>query len=428
MAIRTLVAFKRGTTIPSIARKRKRYTIPVAAIAIGALPIVPMPIAGGTPFLLALLGFLLLTVALTWRPFPFSTASLQFLLLCVLLLLTEVISAFFHRTEADFLYVYGRIVWVSTAFLLVVVVAQRDAGERSSILISALTIGLVFLLTAMMIEMLFFPKRELGRDYGWLTFYLPRATGVPNSGGKIGTFLCICFAVGLFCRPFLTRFQKIVLLVGPILGFIAIQGRSTLLALTAVGMVYLIFTAVRKLHRGRVGLSIIPLVVIFMMGLMSADKLADKLIGEGIWERNAVSRISTAQYGIQTLAEYPVFGAGASATREDPTTAGIHNTLLAMGVKSGLLASLTMALIIIFPLYVSVRFGVSAIFFAGASTVGIFIEHLFYPGIINEFLIIHCLVVFSLAPLVSRNRLNRSSSHFEHARVSPPLPFGLRSR
>ena len=380
-----------GSYYDASARPKWGATTWLAVCLLALYPLVPMPIAGGTKYQIALL--CALGVLYILRGQFLSIGKPQFIFLCLsfLLLTWEIIAASFHGSDQDFLYVLGRGLWILNSFLVVIVSAPWVRQGRLDILVWLISLSLLFLLCAMVIESTFFPKREIGRQLGAINIPFPRATGVPNSDGKIGTFLIICWSFYLFVRPVTARWQSLVLGFGPILGLAFLQSRSTLMAFAVTFAIYQIvkWASSRSLVVTTIRSGFLVATLILVFGY--SNQIIGALTGEGIYYKNVEARFTHIEYGFSEITEAPLFGAGAHSVRDESTESGIHNTTLAMSVKSGIPAGILITLITLGPILIfrRVKFITG---YVAACSLGVMTEHLWYPGFINEFLIFSLLL------------------------------------
>ena len=192
-----------------------------------------MPVAGGIPLLLAAMTLLML---LSIRPHLSGTLIVHPPLIgifcCALLMLGwETFAALFHYTMRDLELIAARGVWILLGFGYLTLLTGQGPERTARILSTLLLIGCTSLLTAMAMESAFYPTHEVGRQLGTLNVPWPRATGVPQSDGKIGVYLCLAsvfFVVGFANTRRWTMLLGLLVSVAPIA---FTQSRSTLLGL-----------------------------------------------------------------------------------------------------------------------------------------------------------------------------------------------------
>lgn len=372
-------------------------------LLLALFPVVPMPIAGGVPILITLLVCLVVMNIIRGELVYIENSVLIFLVLTVLLLIWESITALYHSTDKDLQFVLARGLWISVAFIVSVSCGPWVSRGRVDIFAKLLSLSILVLLVAMAMESAFYPTRDIGRQLGLINIPIPRATGVPNSDGKLGTFLVICFAFGLFVKHNVGKNYRVVLIVGPLLGLVFTQSRSTLLALTVTFGIYWVSSIFSKNNIKSAIFKITTILLAIIVVLYFSELILNSIVGEGIYRRNVFSRADHFHYGLAEFSNNPLFGSGANSLREFDDTSGIHNTIIGMSVKSGMLAAMLIGAIIIYPTWVFRKYkGVSS--YTLACTCGILTEHMLYPGFINEFLIFSLLV-----PLAARNSIRRSS-------------------
>lgn len=360
-------------------------------LLLALFPVVPMPIAGGVPIQIALLGCIISLLVVRKGSLFLNKSISIYLLLAILLLGWEAITATYHASDKDFQYVLGRGLWLTMSTIVAFAFGPWVRKGRLDVVSKILSIGLLILLVAMTIESVFFPAREVGRQLGTINIPFPRATGVPNSDGKIGTFLVICFAYYLFVRPDLSVVQRILLQFGPILGLLFTQSRSTLLALAVTFGIYWVAKTLAKHHLRQAVFRLLVISLALGAFYTYQDIIISSLVGEGIYQKNVYARASHFHYGLREFSDNPIFGAGANSIREFDDKSGIHNTVMAMSVKSGIVGGLLISCIILFPAWIfRKRRGIAP--YAFACSAGVFTEHMLYPGFINEFLIFSLLV------------------------------------
>lgn len=374
--------------IPPVAVRRKAppmISTYIGLIALALLPVVPMPIAGGTPISIALLSLILLAQLIGGRRTTLGGTDLLLVAISCSLLALELITVFITGASSDGEYAMARIYWI---VLLVVVLfftnAEIERGNTKFIF-DVLSIGLAILLAAMLSQSLFYPEYDVGRDFGFMQMPIPRATGVPNSDGKIGTFFAICLCVALFYGKRLGRRKHLFLLIGPFAGLFFTQSRSGLLAFAAILALYWMYRCLSDRNLLVLTLRWMAVICGAVVVLYFVNTILVELVGKGTLETNVTARGHLAQYAYDKIAAAPLFGSGAAAIAERITP--VHNTVLAMSVKSGVPAGLLITITLLYPALVfggNMRFT----FFKFALITGFIIEHSLYPGFVNEFIVI----------------------------------------
>ena len=364
----------------------------ILTVLLSLFPVVPMPIAGGVPFQLALLLSIAgMVVMFSVRPPSFDKTDKMFLSLILALFFWESMAAIAHAGNGDALIVMGRGLWFLHCSIVILAMNEIYRARGLAGIAKVVVLSLVILIIVMIIAMIFFPKYERGRQFGIVNIPFPRTTGAPNSDGKIGTFLTVCLAFGYFARGNLPTWQRGVLLIGPWLGLLATQSRSTLAAfIVAIGIHWVYsMVASRNLVSMAVRFLIGGFTIFFVVANLSLLQAA--VIGEGIYEKNYSSRSAHVEVAIERIPQSPLLGLGSDFARVDEDGAGIHNTFLNFAVKSGLPSTFLLILIMFFPMYIFARTG-RTFMFAGSACLGLAVEHLLYPGIINEHIVL-CYVV-----------------------------------
>jgi hypothetical protein len=360
----------------------------ILTVLLGLIPVIPMPIAGGFPIhvavLLSILGMLTL---FSVRELSFDRTDRMFLTLVLCLYFWESIAAMNHGGRGDVMVAMGRGFWALHCGIVILAINEIYRARGLEGVARVLVTSLVILIGVMIVAMIFFPKYTQGRQFGFINIPFPRTTGAPNSDGKIGTFLTICLAFGYFARAGLPWWQRFVLLVGPWLGLMATQSRSTLAAiLVAVGIHWIYsMVASRQLIPTAARFLIGATVLVFMAS--NLDNIRTVIVGEGIYERNYSSRAAHVDVAIERIPQSPLFGLGGQMARVNEGGAGIHNTFLNLAVKSGMPSTFLLILLMFFPLYMFGRTG-KTFMFAAATCFGLATEHLLYPGVINEHIVL----------------------------------------
>jgi hypothetical protein len=372
----------------------KRHDILI--VLLGLIPVVPMPIAGGVPVQITLLASIIgMVILFATKPPSFDRTDRMFLSLILCLFLWELIAAIYHGGRGDALISLGRGLSILHASIVILAVNEIYKARGMRGVGQVLIVSLAILLFVMVIAMIFFPKYEKGRQFGIINIPFPRTTGSPNSDGKIGTFLTLCLVFGYFARGCLPTWQRVFILVGPWLGLAATQSRSTVAAMLvaiSIHWLYSLFVSKRMISNA----------IRFMLGAMAIgfvflnfELVRSAIVGEGIFEKNFSSRTEHVEAAIERIPQSPLFGLGNIMARVDEDGAGIHNTFLNFAVKSGVPSTFLLILIMFFPVYMFGRNG-RTFMFAASVCFGFSVEHLLYPGIINEHIIL-CYVVLKYA-------------------------------
>lgn len=359
----------------------------IGFVLLSLLPVVPMPIAGGTPISAALVGLLILVQLTGSRESWLDGTDVFLLMISAGLLASELITVLMTGATDDFLFVMARLYYIALLVAVLFFTNHELRRGNSSFIFNVLVTGLAVLLIAMLVQAFFYPEYEAGRDFGYIKMPIPRATGVPNSDGKLGTFLALCLAVGLFYGKRLPRWKSIFLRVGPFIGLFFTQSRSGLLAYAAVVGLHWAYLSISSRNALVLALRWIATFCAAAVLLYYLGVIITNLTGHGTLERNVVSRGELTQFAFDKIAAAPMLGSGGEEVSASITHLNIHNTVLAMSVKSGVFAGFLMALTILFPAIVF-RGDWRFTFFKLALVAGFVVEHSLYPGFINEFLII----------------------------------------
>jgi hypothetical protein len=375
-------------------------------LLMASLPVIPMPTAGGTPILVGVM----FAIFATFMTFPYRAAFLDrtdqlYIYLGLGLFLWEAIGLVAHASNSDALFVLGRGLWVMLAIALIMAMNTLYARAGMKPVTWVLVLSMLALLAAMLIEVNFFPKRAFGRDFGFFAIPFPRATGVPNSDGKLGTFLSICLCYAMFLRPPMPRWQSVVLIVGPYAGLAFLQSRSTLVALTVVTAIYLLYALMRSRSIFSAFLKLTGFLLIAGAFLINVFWLFKVLAGQGVYLTNVLGRFELYAVALRLIGEAPLFGLGADAIRQHGFAGEVHNTLLSMAVKSGVPAAVLTAVTIFAPVLLFARTNKLAVFTI-AACLAMFAEHFFYPGRINEYQIF----AFIVAKLAWQNQFENATA------------------
>lgn len=365
-------------------------------LLLATLPVIPMPDAGGVPIMVSVI--VCIYAVLMW--FPSNAVYLDrtdqlYLYLGFSLLMWETLSLVMHLSNNDALFVLGRGLWLTLAVAMIMAmnVLYNRAGLKPVNWI--LVLALLALLVAMLLEASFYPKYSTGRNFGAFAIPFPRATGVPNSDGKLGTFLSICLCYVLFFRPAMPRWQAVVLVAGPYIGLAFLQSRSTLVAISIVTGLYLLYALMRSRSIFSAFLKLTGFLLITGAFLVNFFWLLTILIGQGIFYSNVFGRFELDAIALGMISDAPIFGLGANALMERGIAGAVHNTPLSMALKSGIPAAILTTVTIFAPALLFARTNKLALFTI-AVCLAMFAEHSFYPGRINEYQIL-CFMVAKLA-------------------------------
>lgn len=370
--------------------KLRRASTWIGFTVLALMPMVPDSSAG---YAVSAIGVLVLFVSQLFsnRAIRLDGSDFGLAAVSAMLMGFELVTVLMTNEPRDFVFALGRLYWI--ALLLAVMAfanAELQRGNRT-VIFNALWVGLVILLAAMLAESLFWPKLAAGRDYGVIRMPLPRATGVLNGDGKIGTFLEICLSVALYYGRSLPRWKRVVLLVGPFVGLFFTQSRSGLVATATILASYWLYRCLTDRNALLRSLRWIIVLCGILLVLSYFHVLVGELINQGRYATNALDRLKLNSYALSKIAEAPLLGGGLAATREYVNGLTVHNTVLAMALKSGLFAAVLLGVTIIYPA-LAFRGNIRFTFFKWTLVSGLVIEHALYPGFINEFLILSYLV------------------------------------
>ena len=144
-------------------------------LMMASLPVIPMPIAGGTPILVGAMFIIYATLT----TFPHQAAYLDrgdqlYIYLGFSLFLWEALSLAAHASNSDALFVLGRGLWIGLAIAIIMAMNTLYARAGMKPVTWVLVLSLLALLAAMVIEVNFYPKRLSGRDFGLFAIPFPR--------------------------------------------------------------------------------------------------------------------------------------------------------------------------------------------------------------------------------------------------------------
>lgn len=392
--------------------KSLRLTVP--NILIACLVLVPMPIAGGVPYLIGIT-FVLLFISIrkqVGKQRQKADKERILLYLSVLLLVFEAISAIFHNTDRDINLLFARGLWVLLGYgYLVSVLGSGEARDVYQNTRTILILACTLMLVSMFMESMFYPNRYLGRSIGSFTLPWPRATGVPQSDGKIGVFVSlslIFFLVSYWVRRDRQSFLFIAVCIG-ILSFT--QSRSTFLAFVIVFWCFVWYLIASGKKSIPVLLVSFVTLTVGLLAILNLDLISNVIRGEGIYAKNFDSRFIQMRIAIDRLAESPLVGLGANyiVIEGFVKEVGIHNTFLGLFVKSGIISSVLFTGFLLFSATAVLKtndiiFGKIALYVAVLA--GPVVEHSLYPGYFNEHLWMIYPVGISIAFLARKETRN----------------------
>lgn len=384
---------------------RRRMSSMIGLVVLSLLPVVPMPIAGGTPIAIALLSLIIIPQILGLRDVRLDGIDLLFIVISITLLAFELVTAARTNMSDDFEHALGRFYWIIFLVFVSAFVNEERLRGNSMLLFDAIAIGVLILFIAMVSESMFYPSYEIGREFGYFKLPWPRATGVPNSDGKLGTFLVICLCVGMFYGKLVPGWRRIVLVTASIGCLLFTQSRSGILAFAAV---FAIFSVYRSFSARGLFVPLLRWVFMISVTVLLVYNLAEimtDLKGEGVYGRNVTARFDLASFAVEKIGDAPILGSGADEMRLYQNQQIVHNTVLAMAIKSGMLAGALVAIVILFPA-LALKGNTRFTMFKLALVSGFVIEHSLYPGFINEFLVIGYLAAKTILHMSSRPSLS----------------------
>lgn len=364
----------------------------VSLILVALIVLIPMPAAGGLPILLATVGCLAaVSLQRHLNNSVLLTHRLILLLgLALLMVAWESLATLFHYTPRDLELLAVRGVWTIIGFAYLTLLAGQSAAITAQNLARVLFLGCAALVVAMILESAFYPTYEVGRQLGSLNIPWPRATGVPQSDGKIGVYACIC--VVFFAIAFV-RTRRKTMLLGVALACMTLvftQSRSSALGMImTMGCLYLYYLVTTRSVAFKVIAAVAGSVALLVM-LFNFQQIYSTVKGEGVFEENVNARSMGTDYGLEVVANHPLFGAGGESLEvEGIRDLEVHNTFLGLSIKSGIPTTVIfLAFLLLSALLVWER-GAGLLpngFLTAALLSGPVVEHNLYPGYLNEHL------------------------------------------
>jgi hypothetical protein len=361
-------------------------------LIIGLALLIPMPIAGGIPVLLATMVCLgIISVRMHITGAVSIHPQLVTVFACAMLLLGwESFTALFHYTMRDLELIAARGVWIILGFGYLTILAGTGADCITKSVARVLLIGCSAILIAMTLESMFYPTYEVGRQLGTINIPWPRATGVPQSDGKIGVYICL--ASVFFVVAFINT-KKWYMLLGIILAITPIlftQSRSTLVGLLLTqGFLFLYYVRTTRNIYIKI-LAILGGTAFLLTFLVNYDVIYSSLKGEGVFARNVDARSVGTDHALDMIGNSPFVGPGA----EYLLVTGmhkleVHSTFLGMAVKSGIPGPILFIAFMLLSasLACSRSSGLlNNLLMVSALVAGPISEHNLYPGYFNEHL------------------------------------------
>lgn len=372
---------------------KSTYTNRIAVFSIAALLVTPMPIAGGIPIMIGISAILLACISVSFSALSVNSKAGLLLALGVALLLWEVVGLIYHQGYADINYVLSRGLWLVLGFSYMVLLFTGGENLIRKRLEAIFLIALSALIFLMVLEAMFYPKHELGRQLGTINLPFPRATGVPQSDGKIGAFCSIAFAYFLM-MSFMVK--RAIYPCGALLSLLPIcftQSRSSILAVAVVLVFIAAFRLIIKYNALTAVVLILGMCIAVPLVISGFEGVYFALKGEGLYANNVDARFHGIEYAKDMIGRYPWLGAGGDSLIMDGGAGdgvGVHNTFAAMLIKNGIVG-----LVLYSSFYIGC--GVFAIRMARVSyiqatmvvlaiTSGPVVEHMLYPGLFDEHL------------------------------------------
>ena len=364
----------------------------VNLILIALMVLIPMPAAGGLPVLLAVVGYIA-TVALQRHLNMSALLTHRMIILfgiALLMIAWESLATLFHYTPRDLELLAVRGVWTIIGFAYLTLLAGQSAQFTAENLGKVLFLGCTALVIAMILESTFYPTYELGRQLGALNIPWPRATGVPQSDGKIGVYASICV---VFFTVAFVRTRRKTMLLGAALACITLaftQSRSSALGmLMTLGFLYLYYLVTTRSAIFKM-IAVVAGSVALVVVLLHFQQIYSTVKGEGVFEANVDARSMGTDYAFQVVADHPLFGAGGESLKvEGMQDLEVHNTFLGLSIKSGMPTTLIfVAFLLMSSLLVWQRSAgiLPNGFLMAALLSGPVVEHNLYPGYLNEHL------------------------------------------
>ena len=364
----------------------------VNLILIALIILIPMPAAGGLPVLLAAVGCLAAVALKRHLDMSVLLTHRLILLLGLALLMVgwESLATLFHYTPRDLELLAVRGVWTILGFAYLTLLAGDSAQHTAQNLAKVLFLGCTALVVAMVLESTFYPTYEFGRQLGTLNIPWPRATGVPQSDGKIGVYACICV---VFFTVAFVRTQRKTMLLGAALActtLVFTQSRSSALGMImTLGFLYLYYLVTTRSVIFKVIAAVAGSVILVLM-LFNFQQIYSTVKGEGVFEANVDARSMGTDYALEVVAEHPLFGAGGESLKvEGMQDLEVHNTFLGLSIKSGMPTTVIFLAFLLFSCLAvwERRAGILPnCFLTAALLSGPLIEHNLYPGYLNEHL------------------------------------------
>ena len=364
----------------------------VNLILIALIVLIPMPAAGGLPILLVVMSYLAV-IALQRHLNMSALLSHRLIVLLgitLLMIAWESLATLFHYAPRDLELLAVRGVWAIIGFAYLTLLAGQSEQITADNLARVLFLGCAALVIAMILESTFYPTYEMGRQLGALNIPWPRATGVPQSDGKIGVYACLCV---VFFTVAFVRTRRKTMLLGVALACTTLaftQSRSSLLGmLMTVGFLYLYYLSTTRSAIFKFSAFVLGAVALAVV-LINFQQIYSTVKGEGVFEANVDARSLGTDYAVDVVADHPLFGAGGELLKIDGMQdLEVHNTFLGLSIKSGIPAAFIFLVFLLLSSLLVWERSAGILpngFLAAALLSGPLVEHNLYPGYLNEHL------------------------------------------
>lgn len=364
----------------------------VNLILIALIVLIPMPAAGGLPILFATVGCLAFIALLRHLNYSVLLTHRLIVLLGLALLMVawESFATLFHYTPRDLELLAVRGFWAIIGFAYLTLLSGQSAAITAQNLARVLFLGCTGLVVAMCLESALYPTYETGRQLGTLNIPWPRATGVPQSDGKIGVYACICV---VFFTVAFVRTRRKTMLIGAALACTTLaftQSRSSALGmLMTMGFLYLYYLVTTRSIIFKLIAAVAGTVALVVL-LINFSLIYSTVKGEGVFEENVDARSLGTVYAQKVIANHPLFGAGGESLEvEGMKNLEVHNTFLGLAIKSGIPTTVIFLAFLILSATILWERGARLLpncFLSAALLSGPLVEHNLYPGYLNEHL------------------------------------------
>jgi len=373
------------------------------------IPFFPVPksrlgfIAPVVVFLL--FAFMVILIIKKIKEFPFYTNIVIFILSFVILMLIDLINGIRFDNSLEFKYTLGRITALMV-FLLVIFYLNQKGLKGINYLYMIMIASAIIVSIMIILEGFGFISTGLPSEGGRHLFgtRLPfrKATGVPISDGKLGTFLIPMFTLLLFPQLINTTLtNKLRWGFLTIIGFaiIIMQSRSGWLGLF-VGLSFLLFYYIIKSKDISLYLLLLSFVFVVAYSTPLLGIVLSGFIGEGVQARTVSGRFLGAEQALDAIKTAFLIGHGHGAVfieNEVGKIHLIHNLYLDQLASAGFIGFLVLFSSHI--LFLSIL--IKKIFFSKIKEIvilslwlitawlSVFIESNLYRGFFNEYVSIY---------------------------------------